>query len=568
MLGSRYPGAQGSQVGSREFRWHETLREAEWSAPSPEGALLVSVGAPARRARYFSVRPTIQWESVRRRSMFNLPPSERSGFRKFQSKLIALIVIAGAVAISALVSMRLDSLRHESVLKVRAAYDRILEYDGLFAAMIDAETSMRGYLLTHDRALILPYTQAMEVLEERIQANRLHESASAQSAALEGHIRNSLRRIQALMAHADGGDSSGLYQRLVEERQAMDVVRVDLDRLQKQQLVRRDQEIAVRVNYSNWSRWTNVSVSLVTATLLIFLVVWIRRDLRLEEAQAAQIREQTVALSERQRTLAQLAHELALQNEGLAKANQALSVADRARARAIVSLQRRNRDLDQFAYITSHDLKAPLRAIGNITDWIEEDLGLNASPVVLGHLATMKQRAERMNALIEGILSYSRAGRLTAPVQLKVLDAVVNVATLLGVSERAWKFEGENLELTTDRTQFEQVLQNLIGNALKHGPSEETIEIGCREVNDDWVEVSVRDQGPGIDPRFHDRVFEMFQTLVPRDKFESTGIGLAIVKKIVTAHGGVATIESIPGPGAKFVFTWPRRLQGHADAHE
>lgn len=487
-----------------------------------------------------------------------------SATKKFQSKLVALLVIAAAVALSALVSMRLDTLRYESALRVRRAYDRILTYDGLLAAILDAETSMRGYLLTQDRTLLAPYNQAMMVIEERIRATHGHGLAD-QTRAVEQHVREAVHLIQGLIEQPVRSDAGVLYRRLMQARRAMDVVRTDLDRLQLLQLQQRDQASANRLRYGNLNRWTNVLTSLTAAIFLCFLAVWFRRDLRLEETQGAQIREQASSLRERQRHLEQLAQQLAQQNEVLIKVNHELAIVDGARVRAIESLQRRNRDLEQFAYITSHDLKAPLRAIGNISDWIEEDLGPSAPAVVLGHLATMKQRVARMNALIEGILTYSKAGRSTTQESVQVLDALVNVTTLLGISEQAWLFHGDNVALHTDRTQFEQVLQNLVGNAVKHGPSDLPVEVRCRVVDENVVEMSVRDHGPGIDPRFHGKVFEIFQTLARRDKLESTGIGMAIVKKIVTTNGGSVWLDSALGQGANFLFTWPRRLGNDQD---
>ncbi len=229
-------------------------------------------------------------------------------------------------------------------------------------------------------------------------------------------------------------------------------------------------------------------------------------------------------------------------------------------ARLAGALEASNRELDQFAYVASHDLKAPLRGISNISSWIEEDLGDAAGPEVKEHLELLRGRVLRMEGLIDGILEYSRAGRVREGAERVDTGAlareVVDLLALPGGAEVAVQ-EGMPV-LTTERLPLQQVLMNLIGNAVKYGgEAEARVEVSARRTAEREWEFAVRDHGPGIAPEFHERIFAVFQTLEPRDRVESTGIGLSIVKKLVESRGGRVWVESAPGEGSVFRFVWP-----------
>jgi PAS domain S-box-containing protein len=225
------------------------------------------------------------------------------------------------------------------------------------------------------------------------------------------------------------------------------------------------------------------------------------------------------------------------------------------------ALERSNRELDQFAYVTSHDLKAPLRGIASLAQWLDEDLAGSLSNESREHLRLLTGRVQRMEGLIEGILQYSRAGRIQSKPErvgvrqlceetLEMLDAGAEVSICL--SEALPTFDAERLPL-------QQVFLNLLDNALRHGtrPEGGRIEVQSAE-EDGWYRFSVKDDGPGIEPQFHERIWGIFQTLQARDKLEGTGIGLALVKKIVETRGGRAWVESRPGAGADFRVLWPK----------
>ena len=226
----------------------------------------------------------------------------------------------------------------------------------------------------------------------------------------------------------------------------------------------------------------------------------------------------------------------------------------------IAALEKSNLDLDQFAYVTSHDLRAPLRGIANLSQWIEEDLGENLTEKSREYLHLLRGRVRRLEDLIQGVLDYSRAGRVAdEPTEVRVGALVREVVELIAPPHDATIDIAPNLPtLSTTRVPLQQVFMNLIANALKYnGKPAPRVHVGAEPIRDGW-EFYVRDDGPGIAPRYHAQIWGLFQTLHSRDRIESTGMGLAIVRKIVEAHGGRAWIDSEEGRGATFRFTWPK----------
>lgn len=223
-------------------------------------------------------------------------------------------------------------------------------------------------------------------------------------------------------------------------------------------------------------------------------------------------------------------------------------------------LEKTNKELDKFAYIVSHDLKAPLRAIGNLTDWITQDSADSLSDESKENFQIIKGRVKRMEQLINAILEYSKVSKHKGTQELFSFNEIIHNAVDLAGTDSNCKVEisGTMPEYYGDKVKYQQVFMNLISNGIKHNNKEQKkIEISCREEGKFW-EFMIKDNGPGIDKRFHEKVFVIFQTLKARDEFESTGIGLSIVKKIVEEAGGNIRIESTPGEGAAFYFTVPK----------
>lgn len=222
-------------------------------------------------------------------------------------------------------------------------------------------------------------------------------------------------------------------------------------------------------------------------------------------------------------------------------------------------LERRNHELEQFAIVAAHELKTPLRGIAALSQSHEEGDARGAVLSRREQLALLRERLLRMEALIDGILGYARAGQspaLTTEVDLALL--LSDILGLLGAPPGVVTFATPMPCLVAARVPLQQVFMNLIDNALTHGRREGArITIAAEDLGAEW-ELAVADNGPGIAPRHHERIFQMFVTL-SADPTIGTGIGLAVVKKIVDGAGGRVWVESRPGNGATFRFRWPHR---------
>jgi len=223
-------------------------------------------------------------------------------------------------------------------------------------------------------------------------------------------------------------------------------------------------------------------------------------------------------------------------------------------------LARSNRDLEDFAYVASHDLRAPLSGIDSAAKWLTQDLHEGLSDESKKLLGLMRNRINRMEKLLDDLLAYSRAGRVdTAINQTNVSDMFENIVAILSPPAHIRvRVEGLLPVIVTASAQLEQVLRNLINNAIKHhdkGSGE--VVLSAKRVGD-LIEFKVRDDGPGILPQFHERIFVLFQTLKRRDEVEGSGMGLALVKKLVEQQNCSISVHSQGnGTGTEFSFQWP-----------
>ncbi|MCD4671879.1 MAG: PAS domain S-box protein [Anaerolineaceae bacterium] len=224
-------------------------------------------------------------------------------------------------------------------------------------------------------------------------------------------------------------------------------------------------------------------------------------------------------------------------------------------------LEDTNQELTDFAYVVSHDLKAPLRGISQLAHWISSDYTEVLDQDGQEKLRLLISRTKRMHLLIEGILQYSRVGRAAAEVQSVDLNQLVNetIEILAPPENIQISIENELPAVEGMYTYFEQVFLNLLSNAIKFiDKPQGFVKIGCVGKEDSWL-FSVADNGSGIDEKYFDKIFQMFQTLAPSNyKTESTGIGLPLVKKIVGLWGGRVWLESVVGEGSTFFFTVPK----------
>ena len=174
----------------------------------------------------------------------------------------------------------------------------------------------------------------------------------------------------------------------------------------------------------------------------------------------------------------------------------------------------------------------------------------------------MQGRVKRLERLLDDLLAYSRAGRRhETPTGVDVRELVQDIAQMYESTGARIEVIGAMPRLHTHCAPLEQVLRNLIGNAIKHNAGQDVrVWVTCRD-GPQAYEFAVRDNGPGIDPRFHDKIFKMFETLHPRDSVEGSGMGLAIIRRILGAYGQSVSVESVEGEGAVFRFSWPKSLE-------
>jgi light-regulated signal transduction histidine kinase (bacteriophytochrome) len=232
-------------------------------------------------------------------------------------------------------------------------------------------------------------------------------------------------------------------------------------------------------------------------------------------------------------------------------------------------LARSNAELERFAYVASHDLREPLRTITGFLGLVSRRHGWRLDDEGREFVDLAVAGAKRMDSLIAELLEYSRTGRSETAAEPTDLQSAWGVAVRnlsAAIAETGAEVTCGRLPVVlADRGEMVQVLQNLLGNAIKYGGDAPRIHAEAVRRGEEW-EVSVRDDGPGIDPRHHDRIFVLLQRLHRHDEVEGTGMGLAICKKIVEAHGGRIWVESEPGDGARFTFalTGAPRQEGEA----
>lgn len=217
-------------------------------------------------------------------------------------------------------------------------------------------------------------------------------------------------------------------------------------------------------------------------------------------------------------------------------------------------INRSNQQLEEFAHIVSHDLKAPLRGIKTLLDWFISDYQNLVPPEGKEQLTLVQQRSQRMQDMIQGILEYSRIGKGDFTTEdLNMNQLLANIVDILAAPENIHiEVQKELPTLTGERIQITQVFQNLLSNAIKYNDKEKGFIQITHEVEDLRHHYCICDNGPGIDPSHHEKIFGIFQTLQPKDAYESTGIGLSVVKKIIERHQGRIWVESNLGEGAIF----------------
>lgn len=432
--------------------------------------------------------------------------------------------------------------------------------DDLNRSLVGMESSLRGYLLTEDSSLLEEYNTGLRTVPYLIYQIRQLISQNA----LQPRILDSIERLHARWVnYADGliesrrkyGAADERYLSLFEqmkkegdkelsEQIAEKFAEFDKIEYEVRNLHSKNLQLSIRGTHIFSLTFFVLTIIVGIATTYYIVSLISRRIKQMVRLADSVSKGDFIRVEDDQKDeLTDLSKSLNLMSENLHK--------------SITVLENRNAELDKFAYVVSHDLKAPIRGIYNVIQWIEEDLNNEMSPEMKKYMSIISGRTKRIESLINGLLDYARVRKKTA-VESIDLDKVIK-EIVEDMVPRNFIVERFDLPVILgERLKIEQVFTNLISNSIKYNSQiEGRIVVSCKTFNDHY-QFSVKDNGIGIDPEFHRKIFEIFQTLREKGEKESTGIGLAIVKKIIDEQNGEIWVNSELGSGTEFVFTWPR----------
>ncbi|MDF7810074.1 ATP-binding protein [Hymenobacter sp. YC55] len=454
--------------------------------------------------------------------------------------------------------------------------NRVLQYTSDLRIRIrDAQMSVRGFLLIGDNNYLLTFRDGfqsvrvdLDSLQELTRDNPEQQSRLDTLRRLVGQEKSFLRQWTSLppsplaardLVIADQNNLNQLNGMLVRLRASEETLLRD------------------RMQYQDFYQNTTPFAIIMAAVLAVLIVLWLFLKISRELKANQHLQEELTRVNEDTARRIDIIEELAervvqgdytvkirseKQQDSLGNLATSLNRMTQTLEENFTTLENRNKELDQFAYVAAHDLKAPLRGVTTVLKWIEDELASEISQQMRQYLTMMKGRLNRLEDLINGLLAYARAGRASQAEEQVNVDQLVSEIAEMVVPAGFQVVRPDPLPtFLTNRLSLEQVFTNLIGNAVKyHHKPTGTITIGCRDIGRCY-EFRVQDDGPGIAPEYHEKIFLIFQTLRDRHTAESTGIGLSIVKKIIDEQKGTIHVESTVGQGATFVFTWPKQVK-------
>ena len=494
-----------------------------------------------------------------------------------------LALSAGVLAVATLVAIgtallaahHLTTARNRVVDRVDIATNTALV---LTNAMVNQETGVRGFVLGGNDAFLDPYhsgvTDArrslvqLDALARREDAGDLRVDLAAVRRAIDGwettYALPTMERIHRLGAgHVEPAA-------VAAGKARFDAVRAALARLRgnlQAQRVGARGELASAAN--TLTRSLVFAAVLLLAAVMVIAVIGRQVVERPIARLATQVRAVAGGALDRAirpggpSDIERLGHDVESMRERIVRELEVLRVAEAEIQAKAVALERSNAELEQFAYVASHDLQEPLRKVTSFCQMLERRYAGQLDERGEQYIAFAVDGAKRMQALINDLLAFSRVGRIERPRELVDMGELVAHATSalgLAIEEAGATVEvdGPLPEVYGERTLLGLVLQNLIANAIKfHADEPPHVRVSARRDGDHW-ELAVADNGIGIEPQYADRIFIIFQRLHPRDAYEGTGIGLAMCRKVIEHHGGHIWLQaSENGNGATFRFTLP-----------
>jgi signal transduction histidine kinase len=435
----------------------------------------------------------------------------------------------------------------------------------VMALVQDAETGHRGYILTGVEAFLEPYWEAVPRLDRafaRLDSLLVDDPAqAARSVQLRSHAEERLEYLAYTLNLFESGGLPAARDVIIlgAGRRAMDAVRATKVEMREAETEALQARLARAGDSAQRTIVTQAFSTLIAVVLLVMVLVMFRRLLaaRLAAHEALKLRSDRLEDEVLERTKA-----LATANDELLSE---IAVRRRAELRlraTVTELERSNRELEDFAFIASHDLQEPLRKIQLFTDRIERRHAGALEETGAADLRRVRAAATRMRRLVNDLLAYARIGRDSrAPTQVNLTSVVSSALEDLSekIDETGATVAVEGLPtLEADGTQMYQLFHNLLSNALKfRQPGEAPYIRVAGQVLEDRALIEVSDNGIGFDQKYADRIFDPFERLERHGQYEGTGIGLAVCRRVAEYHGGSIAARSAPGEGATFIVTLP-----------
>jgi signal transduction histidine kinase len=514
-------------------------------------------------------------------------PPQR-GWARFSTRRWANIILVASAVVFVLAGVVGGYALQISSTVTDRLVDRItpsyLEAQNLQAALLDQEAAVRSYLLTADPAALQPYQtgRAAESAETARLRTLLTDPALVADLDRSGQLAARWRRVFAAPAIAEVGRSGPVPDQVVSQRgkDVFDELRSVLGGLQRHLA---DTRSRTRAEVADLERWRDVIFLVILGAFLLtgaLLSLWLRRaiirPLRDLGSTTRRVANEDFGQQIAVRGPTDVV-ELGADVESL-RLRVVTELANAVEAHRLLEaqaeeLRRSNAELEQFAYVASHDLQEPLRKVSSFCQLLERRYGDQLDERARQYIRFAVDAAKRMQVLINDLLSFSRVGRFNDGTGRNDRWGPVVLAEALGeaLGNLSTRLEENDAEVTTgplptvpgDRTLLTMLLQNLVGNAVKFRSADRppVIAVSAERDGEMW-RLAVQDNGIGVDPQFSDKIFVIFQRLHTREEYSGTGIGLALCKKIVEFHGGRIWLDAGYRDGARIVFTVPAPVEG------